>query len=676
MHRAVVILLLFCLLGSVVATAAPQETATANETAVRHVDPAAAESDGDLTALESYLQRQLASRLARSQVQVSQGQYQRAQSVLGDQYRDLLGKYVDVEGDTRGRDESQLFNETGREQREFAEDVQRFRDTREAYREARAAGDTQRARRLARELHARATAVRQTGRNLSQSYGRLGNVTGVNVSDTRTSVNATVRNVTAEGAEIAAAEFTETDLTVSAASEAISFVEPLELEGRLETANGTALADRSITLRIANRTLTTTTDGDGEFAVTYRPVRLRLATEQLSIRYQPANESVYLASNATVAVAPEQVTPDLSVTAVTERARFRDAVTAEGQVTVGDEPVPHARVGVFLDGRRLATGQTDADGEVDLSAPLPADVPVGEQALAVRVLGQNRTVGPAAVNRTLAVRATKTNLSVTAEPAGDRVRLSGRLTTASGVPVAGRTVAIRRNESLVTTVRTGPDGRYTATVPATTGSRHRFATVYDEPSTNLRASRARTSLALPADEDAGANLTLPDDADAEAIEQRLTNLLEEYPLLVAGGLLGLAGLLVVGVVAWRRRGESESAADTSTAAAADEDRAATVADATDSTTDPLAAARSELDENANAAVEQAYRTVRTRLRDRDIATAEATHWEFYQAAREADVDAAALERLTMAYERAAFDPRGIAEADARQALTVAERFTE
>lgn len=678
MHRAVVVLLLSCVLGSVVATATPQETATANETAVRHVDPASAESDGDLGALESYLQRQLASRLARSQHQISQGQYQRGQSLVGDEYRDLLAKYVDVEGETRGRDESQLLNETGREQREFAEDVQRYRETLEAYREAKAAGDAQRARQLARELNARATAVQQTGGNLSQSYGRLGNASGLNLSDTRASVNATVSNVTAEQAELQAVEFTRTELTVRAASEALSFVDPLALEGRLETENGTALADRTITLRIANRSFPTTTDGDGAFTITYAPVRLRLATERLPIRYQPANESVYLGSNATVPVDPEQVTPEISVPTVTDRASFREQVTARTQVTVGDEPVPGARVGLFVRGRRLATDTTDADGDVQLSTPLPADVPTGAHTLTVRVLGRNRTVGPATANRTLDVRATDTDLSVSAEPGGDDVRLGGRLTTADGEPVAGRSVTIRRNDSLVTTVRTGADGRYATTVAAAPGRSYRFAAVYDEPSTNLRPTRARTSLALPADEDAGANITLPGDEDVQAVERTLARLLNESPLLVAGGLLVLVGLLVVAVVLWRRRGDTApEATDAATAAATGDGDADRTDDASaDTRTEPLTAAHAALDENANAAVEQAYRAVRAGLRDRDIGTADATHWEFYRAASDADVDAAALKRLTTAYERAAFDPREVEQADARQALTVAEELTQ
>lgn len=661
MHRAVVVgLLLACVVvGSVVATATPRETATANTTAVRHVDPAEAESEGDLDALESYLQRQLAARLTRSQIQVSRGEYRQGKSLVDEEYRDLLAKYVDVEGETGGRDESQTFRETGRDQRDFADDVRGYRETLEEYREAKRAGDERRARRLARELETRSEDVAATGRNLSTSYRRLGNATGGNFSDTRASVNATVANVTAQQSEIRAAEFIRTQLTATVESEAISFYEPLVVEGYLETENGTALAERTVTLRAGNRSVTATTDEAGRFTITYRPVRLPLATERLRLRYRPANESVYLGSTANVSVGVEQVTPELRIAAATDSAAFRERVATSSQVTVDDEPVRGAAVGLFLGGRRLATGRTDQDGEVVLSAPLPAEVATGERRMAVRVLGRNRSIGPATTSRTLYVRETDTDLSVTAGQAGDAVRLNGRLTTVDGEPVPGRSVAIRRNDSLVTTVRTGPDGGYTATVPAEPGHTYRLAAVYDEPSTNLGPSRARTSLTLPR----------PSDAAADESEQALSEVLDEYPALVAGGLL--LGLLLVAGAIWLRRGGTAAEHTDATLAASD----AGSPETTDATTDPLSPARAVLDENANAAVERAYRAVRSRLRDRGIGSADATHWELYRAGRDAGVDATDLETLTTAYERAAFDPREIDRADARTALAAAEQLT-
>lgn len=666
MHRAVAVgLLLTCVVvGSVAATTAQPETATPNNSSVRHVDPSEADSDGDLGALESYLQRQMADRLAQSQLQVSQGQYQRGKSLVGDEYRDLLAKYVDVEGETAGSDESNQFRKTARDQREFADDVQEYRETHEEYQEAKRNGNEQRARDLARELERQSQNVNGTGGNLSTSYARLGNATGQNFTDTRRSVNATVANVTAQQEEVRDDEFTRTNLTVTADSEAISFYVPLELEGRLETENGTALAEREVTIQVGTRRFEVDTDEEGEFTITYRPVRLPLETEELRVRYRPANESVYVGATATVPVDVEQVDPEVSVSSATDEAAYGEPVAATARVTAGERPVTGARVGLFVEGQRLAAGRTDAEGEVDLGALLPAEVATGERNVSVRVLGENRAVGPGNATRPLDVQETATNLSVTAAPGDDGVRLGGRLTTADGEPVAGRSVAIRRNDSLVTTVQTGRDGQFTATVPADPGGTHRFAAVYDEPSTNLGSSRARTSLTLPG----------PGEDGSQGVDS-ISALVDDRPYLVVGGVL--LALLLLAIAGWAVRewlAGDQVDEDGPPVTGSTGTEPATDA-ANDESTDPVSAARELIDENANAAVERAYHAVRSRLRDRGIGSADATHRELYWAGRDAGVDSDDLETLTQAYERAAFTPREIDLADARSAVDAAGRLT-
>lgn len=666
MHRAVAVgLLLTCVVvGSVAGTTAQTETATANDSSVRHVNPSEAGSTGDLGALESYLQRQLAGRLARSQMQISQGRYQRGKSLVGDEYRDLLAKYVDVEGETAGGDESNDFRKTARDQREFADDVQSYRETYDEYQEAERNGNEQRARDLARDLERRSRNVQQTGGNLSTSYRRLGNATGQNFTDTRDSVNATVANVTAQQEQVRDAEFTRTNLTVTADSEAVSFYLPLELEGRIETENGTALAEREVTIQVGTRRFQVDTDEEGEFTLTYRPVRLPLDTDELRVQYRPANESVYVGAEAAVPVAVEQVDPGVSVSSATDEAAYGVPVAATARVTADEQPVTGARVGLFVEGQRLATGRTDAEGEVDLGALLPAEVATGERTVSVRVLGENRAVGPANASRPFDVKETATTLSVTAAPADDGVRLGGRLTTADAEPVAGRSVAIRRNDSLVTTVQTGRDGQFTATVPAEPGGRHRFAAVYDEPSTNLGPSQARTSLTLPGP-----------GQDGSMGADSLSALVDDDPYLVAGGvLLALLLLAVAGRAVREWLGGDEVDEGGPPVAGSAEAEPATDA-ANDESTDPVSAARELIDENASAAVERAYHAVRSRLHDRGIASADATHRELYWAGRDAGVDTDDLETLTQAYERAAFAPRKIDLADARSAVDAAGRLT-
>jgi len=81
------------------AVAQATETPTENGT-VQHERPEAAGESGDLQALQRWLDGRLSGQLESSTVALSEGEYERARAMLGDDYDERLDQYVDVAGET------------------------------------------------------------------------------------------------------------------------------------------------------------------------------------------------------------------------------------------------------------------------------------------------------------------------------------------------------------------------------------------------------------------------------------------------------------------------------------------------------------------------------------------------------------------------------------------------
>jgi len=109
---------------------------------------------------------------------------------------------------------------------------------------------------------------------------------------------------------------------------------------------GEALGNRSIRLRVAGETVTTTTDADGRFTVAYWPTAVALNATTLGVEYVPAPDSEYLGGTDTVSVAVEQVTPTLTVGAVPDEVRFGDTVTVSSALATNGDGAFDERVAV------------------------------------------------------------------------------------------------------------------------------------------------------------------------------------------------------------------------------------------------------------------------------------------------------------------------------------------
>jgi hypothetical protein len=639
----------------------------------RHEHPDEVNERGDLADVERWLAGRMVEQLARSSVELSEGEYELAREYVGEEYRDRYGQYVEVAGETstdRDDESADAFEAAREDQDELVLQVRTFRETREEYRAAKEADDEERARRLARELQRQADAINGTAADLKGHYGRISNTTSANMSEGSTAVREVRRNVSEDVDAVRREEFVATDLSLSVASTEISFVEPLEATGRLVTANGTPVADRRVRFHVGARQVTTRTDDEGRFSLTYRPTTIPVGEQTVAVRYVPENASVYLGSSEQVSVTVEQVQPGVDLASEFDDLAFGDRLVVDGSIAadgVGASGVP---VAVFLGDERLGTVTTTDDGSFTFEGRVPATVADGERTLSVRVSLEDRALARAEASTDVQIRSTETLLTLEERTVtSEGVRVSGTLVTAAGLVVPDQRVAVTLDGTRIGTIRTTDDGSFTSILDVPGQLRPESGSVslelvasFDGEGTNLEGSQDSATVEVPAIDAAEPN---GPDGSSEAFQ---------FPLSLPALLGGVAVLAIAGgaiVLRRRDRGGGDEPGSLPADAAPDGARDPPTAQAPPEPT-PLDTAAQRLDEGlTDAAVEIAYEAVRSEIgATLDVGDAR-THWEFLRASQAAGLNGdgyAALEALTEGYERAAFAPRPVPVDEAEQAV--------
>mgnify|MGYP006288231709 CR=1 FL=1 len=650
----------------------------------QHENPDELDTRNDVGDVTRWLERTTGGDLERSTIELSRGEADLAKRLLGESFTDQFERYAYVAGRTGTNEDdrtAERFRETRETQEEFTDTVQEFRETREAYEEARRNGNEDEARQRARELQGLARRANRTGATLQDDFGALTNGTATDLTEASDTVRAITENVTQQRDEIVRETFVPTDFTLRPESRQISFLDPLRLTGRLAGEDGSSLADRTVRLRIAERTIRTTTDADGEFTTTYRPTLLRAGDQPVTVEFLPRNESIYLGSNRSVTVSVVQVTPDLSVEGIPVSVAFDDRVRVTGRVSAGDVGAGAVPVTVSLGGVRLGTARTDPDGTYSFDGRVPASVDDGDRELAVSVPLEGRALAGVDRSSPLRVDPTETSLTVSGERTSEgTIRVSGRLETPGSNGVPNQQVDLTVDGRSVATARTGPEGAFAerVSVPDDTVSEGRNVSVrivarYERPNSNLLASRARTTLLHQPPTGGGNGVAVVDrvfDPPGDV----------PVPLVVADAVGGLFVLALAVVYVRRRRTTRE------TTAIASDDGPASATDLREteppdpSTGDPspmVAGATAALDDgDRDTAVKLAFTGLKRTTTER-LGLPDGTHWEFFVACREAGLDDDRLDtlrRLTELYEQAAFAPRTVPEADARWVVDAASAF--
>lgn len=670
-----------------------QQTATNNTT--RHEHPDRVSGQQDLVSARRWLAGRMATQLESCVVEVGLGTTNVCE--FDEEYPDWLRKYVDIAEETDDEDDDGRaveFDRTKEEHEAYSEAVSNFTRTYEEYQAAKAAGDDERARTLARELQRHGDSVTDSGEDILQDYRVIEGEAGVSLDDAKSSVNETVENVLETVEEVEAAEFIPTVLRADLTPREISFLDPGTVTGRLITENGTGVANGAIDLRIGDREFTTRTDETGRFTLEYRPTTVPVSTNELVVRYQPLAESIYLGDQTTVPVSIEPVEPTVSVSLDTQRAAFGDEILVSGTVSADGIDAPGVPVRVIVDGRIVGTVRTDEAGEFSSSTTIIASDGPGEVDVRAIIALEDRSLASAAETAVLTIEETSTTLDLeTSEIDLPAVTVSGRLTTQAGAPASNQPVTLLVNGTPVESVRTALDGTYRTrlTVPASLLADEGNTTIglvarFEGTGTNLEPSTARAVFTLPppSQDPVDGPVQGVIDSIAESAQSTVQDAIDSAIRSPWWWVLGILGIgLVLALIYFRERlvpdwlGRQRGQPQPDGTEAVPEPPTEAGSDATPIS--PFASARTRLDTEPDTAVMLAYATVRDRLAQsgRVRGRSAETHWEFLAACRRDGLDADAIEgltELTQTYEAAAYAPAAVSKSEAETAVTIAERL--
>ncbi|WP_435156645.1 hypothetical protein [Haladaptatus sp. DFWS20] len=620
-----------------------------NNSTIHHENPDSVESEGDLSGLERWLAGRLSSRLGGSMVQLEQGEYQKARSMLGDDYNDLLSKYVEVSGETAGTQDdrtAKTLQNAQRNQETFVSRVQRYRDLHDRYQRAKRNGNDKKARRLARRLERLENEINRTSGNLTSNYEQLSENTNVSTDNEIETVRNVTRNVSEQQATIRDAEFVATNLTATIQSTNVSFRDPVRVTGRLTVENGTGVANRSVHLVLGgNRSKRVRTSENGTFSLVGRPAVAALGNQSFRVEYRSVNESVFLGSNTTVYANVSQVSSAVTISNHSGNTRYNDTVSVSGAVRAGNVTAADVPVAIFVGQTRVGTTRTATNGTFSFNTSLPAGVPAGGRVVRVAFPFENRALTAVNASAPITVSSSATTLTLSGSSDGPRsVDLSGQLRTVDGTPIPNQRVVIRANGSQIASTTTDANGTYRVSLvlPATLSDNGNttFVAAFDGTGKNVDSARDSTALALSVGDDG-------------PLDKTTLGWLASFGL---AGLITLGGFFLwrSGFLANLRVGDDGV---TETNDAVTETTRSEPVSSSSATRTLLETSRSALEAGEfETAVEMAYAATRDRF-DANIATPTATHWEFYNACRDANLsdDAlAAIRNVTERYEETAF----------------------
>lgn len=640
-----------------------------------HANPGSSGDAPDLAAVERYLSTRLVSGVQIDAESLSPGQINRTRAIINStRYGTLLSQYSEV-ADGRGTaDRASVYRDLRANQRAFVIAIDDYWQTHERYRTARdleADGSDpvengpvpdveDPTRYLAHRLEANWSRVLRTYTALVPSYRRAMSATDRDFRDSIVSANVTRNDLRDAQEPVRDRELVVTETIASANRSFASFDAPLGITGRVTTDDGTAVANTTVRVLVPNRTVETRTGPDGRFELTYRPTLVSANATEIVVETVPETDTRYARSSWRIGVEIRHHTPAVGVRARPDGVRFAEALRVTGNVGPNGTAAPGIPYVVTVDGTVLAHRTTGPGGRIDASAPLPADASVGDRPVRVATLLKGRALAPATGRTTVRVNESEARLTAAVEDTrGETLRVSGRLASESGDPVAEQRIDLAVDGTRVGTTLTGADGRYetNVVVPAGTvgsgplaalrseGEQVNVTASYDDPGTNLGAATASTTATV-------------------------------YPGLSLAFVAGVTilALVALGAVYWlvRRRQSGRPEPDDAPFGPAGSESVSLFAGDDGSGpdgeigTDPdslfsyaseqLAAGRPA------AAVRAGYVGARRGVEARLGTRIPGTHWEFYRECRDGALDEAeieALQAVTEGYERAAFAPESI-----------------
>jgi len=507
------------------------ETTPTENDSIHHENPDEAEEDGDIERVKDWLLGGILERLDESVDNISQGQYDTAEDLLGDETQEYLGKYIDVAGDTEGGasgsenddesddteseddesddtesedDESKTeeektadsINETIDEQENFTRSRQNYSELYRRYLAALDSGDIELARRVARRLANTERLLNRTGRNLTERYLDVENRTGINTEEDREQIDQIVQNVSDIQAEIENTLFRDTRITLGAYTENSSILDPVSVRGQVVVENGSENAtgpgnETPVTageVVIEGVGVRTTVNGSGAFTLEHRPVLLARGETTLTVEYRPPAASRYQGSTTAFETTVEGRQPTLEINRTPGSVSYGKTVDVEASLAVGNRSIEGVPVAMSLGGASLGSA-TSTNDTTTISGVVPAGADDGQQELRVALPFSGRALESANATRTVQVEETGTRLAINViQRTGNvttlseiRVRVRGQLETVDGTPVPGASVRIDIAGGEVGSVQTDASGSFSQIVGIPDGLNTSNATVSRVP---------------------------------------------------------------------------------------------------------------------------------------------------------------------------------------------------
>ncbi|THE64442.1 hypothetical protein D8Y22_12415 [Salinadaptatus halalkaliphilus] len=468
-----------------------------NET-ILHQDPETIAEDGDLAAVDAWLLDRLNELLADRSNALADGEYDRA-TEYGEEYQLRLEQLDDVSAYADTDERVALYEQLGLEQTELHERLETYDDLEAEYEAARDAGDDERARELARDLSDLSETISETTTSLEETYEIASDAPGVNMRDERRTARA-IDEAIVDADETRTQEFDATELTVEA-NEEISFLEPLEGEGNLTTADGDPIGNGSLELIVANERIEAELE-NGTVEFEYRPTDLPLRTDSVPIEYAPSPSSTYAGSETSVPVSIQQVEPTLSITESPTALAYNDTVAIEAELEADGESIDDVPIDAAVDETEIGTEQT-SNGSVTIEYTVPSDIPDGEGDLVVDVPYEDQAIAGVESQVVIDVLETETDLELELEhETGRELAVNGTLSSDDGDGVGGQTVELFVDGDSVGAATTQSTGDFSepVVVPDDAGSGMVEVTaLYDGAETNLADETTTSSVRLPSE---------------------------------------------------------------------------------------------------------------------------------------------------------------------------------
>jgi hypothetical protein len=650
---------------------------------IDHEHPDDIDENSDIKQVKQWLGDQMGEAHVNCTEGITVGNIDLCAELESGNYSSLLDRYgaIDVgTTDADGDPATEQFNETRHDQQQLADLRAEFDETRREYEAARRAGNEAEARARARELQRLADRIDAVGGDVAQELIALDQFTSLDLTAAAVDINETVEETQTVRQTVENETFTETRLTATANDTVATFAEPTPVFGRLVTENGTTLSNARIVIDDGTQTFETRTNETGAYRLPYRPVRTDRGDTNLSVTYQPASTAPYLGSEASASVTVAGTNATLQSVSAPNQVEFVTPSLITGGVRAAGRPVPNVTVAVSLDGQRLTTARTGADGEFTVSTALPPTVPTGSAAFLVRAGAAGSAIPPTRQTRTVIVTETSMTLEGEAILVDEQLRIEGQLrpTAESDREIGTRPLAFAFGTE-TRSATTDADGSFSFTT-SVDAAPETVTVSYNENGTNLAATERQ----LAVRNETAAQVSGQTQGTAPWSWNAVSTFLQQNPLR-AGAIalsavaalagIGALGRQLIGPPEWANRAPGpESGASTERP---DDDLLTETEAGSGATTEQLlASARERLESDPDGAVRTSYAAVRAAVPRSGTETQ--THREFYREHRKAVDDPAAdsLDRLTSIFERAAFAPTAVSRDEAATAVDAAARILE